>query len=209
MIILDFDGVLFNDERFKKDYWDLFRRFGIPYRVHQTAYREAKAVCRGHYRHDVHLEMIRRKIPSADTRRIMYGIEQLLAGSAVYLYRDARPFLTYWRKRGQRLGLISNGGLFQRKKIAASGLLPFFQIAIVTEEGKSKPIQSIIRRLRNEPGVFIDDKSSVIEEVKQKIPQLSVLQMMRRRRQERSRHADTSVVTLAAVRQLLARREGK
>lgn len=206
MIILDFDGVLFNDERFKRDFWRLFRRFGIPHRVHQAAYRETRTQCGG-YRHEVHLRLIRCAMPSVDIIKLDRAIMRLLAQARQYIYREARTFLAYYKKRGEHLMLASNGYAFQKKKVASSGIIPLFSAAVVRDVPKSKIIRGFIRRFRPQRIVFIDDKKSVVEEVKRNIPQATVLQMVRRKGQERSTRADAVVSSLAAARRIIERRK--
>ncbi len=207
MIITDFDGVLFNDYRFKRDYKGLLTRLGISSRMHQQAYQEAKtkhASCT--YRHDTHLAIMKQKMPSIDTRAAQKEINRLVARSAEYLYRDARPFLSYWRKKGESIALVSSGFSFQKKKVRASGLLWFFRRAIVTGTAlKVEPVQSIVRKFPREFFVFMDDRRAVTDAIKKLFPFFCVIQVIRRKEQERSVRADAIVKNLAEARTFCAK----
>lgn len=206
MIILDFDGVLFNDECFKRDYQRLFARFGISPVVYRSGYARTKSA-HGGYSPDTHLAILRQEAPALRIRDVAREIEHLLAWSALYLYRDAGPFLSYWKTRGEPLILASSGFAFQKKKVRASGTLPFFQRTLIIESAsKVKPLAEILARHTGELIVFIDDKKAVVDEVKQNFPNLLVLQMVRRGGQEISVCADAIVSNLAGARRLIVRR---
>ena len=204
MIISDFDGVLFNDHRFKGDYKWLFTRSGVPHRVHQAAYREAKKThASGAYRHDKHLAIVRQKMPLIDPRAMEKNISQFLARSGTYLYSDALPFLSYWKKRKQKLALVSSGFAFQKKKVAASGLRHFFHPAVITgTQLKVEPIGRIIKKFPGERVVFMDDRKEVVDAIKKAFPRIFVIQVVRRSSKERSTRADAVVKNLAAARAL-------
>ena len=205
MIILDFDGVLFDDARFKKDVWRLFERFGIPRHVHQEAYQETKAR-HGAYRHDTHIRLIRRRMPSVDASALRGDLERLLGHSRRYLYRDARAFLAYGRKNGHALALASNGYAFQKKKVAASGIASLLDAVAVMAIPKSRMIRALARRFPEESIFFIDDKTSVLDEVKRRMPRVIAIHMLRRSGPERSTRTDAIVSTLPAARRFIERR---
>ena len=204
MIILDFDGVLFNDERFKRDYWRLFRRAGIPHRIRQDAYEESKKQHRGGYRHDLHLALIQKRIPTFRILGMERDIWKLLKRSNDYLYQDAKTFLRYWKSEGEPLALVSSGNEFQKEKIRASGIARLFFVAIVADTSdKVNPIRTLLKRVRSERIFFIDDRKNVLEAVKQNFPHMTVIQMVRHKKQERSRRADAIVANLAAARRFI------
>lgn len=204
MIILDFDGVLFDDERFKRDYWRLFRRHGVAHRIHQAAYAESKAMHRGGYRHDLHLSFIRKRVPAFKIADAQRDIHKLLAGSAAYLYRDAKPFLRHWKSKGETLALVSSGNAFQKRKVRASGLSPFFRATVVADTtDKVDPVRTLVRGSRAARAVFIDDRKNFVDAVKRNFPRILVVQMIRRKDQERSTRADVIVRNLAQARRVI------
>jgi len=207
MIILDFDGVLFNDERFKRDYWRLFRRAGIPHRIHQDAYIASKELHRGGYRHDLHLTLVKRHMPAVQIPALEQNIWKLLGHSAEYLYHDTKPFLRYWQSKGEALALVSSGNAFQEKKVHSSGITSLFLAAIVADTSdKVYPVRALVKRAGRNRIVFIDDRRNFVDAVKQNFPRILVLQMIRRRDRERSVAADAIVPNLAAARRFIESR---
>ena len=202
MIISDFDGVLFDTERFKADQMRIFRALGISQSVQRTAYLGVKAR-HGGYRHDLHYAAIKKAIPSFDPQDIQEKMDALLLRSGRYLYSDAKPFLAYWKRRKQKVALVSSGFAFQKKKVAASGLRPFFHPAVVTtSEFKVEPVRAIVKKNPGERVVFMDDRKEVVDAIKKHFPSVFVIQVVRRSGQERSIHADAVVKNLAAARAL-------
>lgn len=207
LLILDFDGVLFNDERFKRDYWRLFRRAGISHHIHQVAYTESKARHRGGYRHDLHLALIKKRVPTFRIPNIEREIRRLLAHSAAYLYRDTGPFLRHWQSKGSVLSLVSSGNKFQKRKVRASDIDSFFwSIAVADTVDKVAPVRTIVRRSKDSRIFFIDDKKNFVDAVKKNFPHITVVQMIRRKNQERSTRADAIVPNLAAARRFIENR---
>ncbi len=202
MIILDFDGVLFNDERFKRDLWRLFGQFGISHQIHQAAYLESRKI-HGAYRHDVHLSLMRRKFPSLATAELNREMMRLLHNSRRYLYRDALPFATRAKKQGETLAIASNGYGFQKKKVAGSGIAALFDAVVVGGGNKSVMVGQLVKRFRPRRIFFMDDKKSVTDEVKRNVPGAVVVQIARRKAQERSARADAIVPNLAAARRFI------
>lgn len=204
MIITDFDGVLFNDERFKRDYKRLFRRLGIPSSIHQAAYRESKSHHpSGAYHHGAHIASMRRKMPLVNAKRTEKEVFKLLRRSAQYLYHDAKPFLSYWQGRGQRIALVSSGFVFQKKKVRACGLLSFFRPAVITGTAlKVEPVRDIVRRFPEERFVFMDDRLPVVDAIKKHFPDIFVIQVVRRKEQARSKNVNAVVRDLGEARKL-------
>lgn len=205
MIILDFDGVLFNDERFKRDYWRLFRRHGISHRAHQAAYAESKARHRGGYCHDLHLALIKKRVPTLPVKKVEQDIWKLLARSADYLYADALPFLRHWKSKNEQISLVSSGNAFQKRKVRAGRLSRFFLAVIVADTSdKVAPVRMLARRGGRNPVFFIDDKKSFTDAVKRALPDVFVIQLVRRRGEEQSTCADAIVRNLASARRIIA-----
>ena len=204
IIVSDFDGVLFNDHRFKRDYRRLLSGLGVPYRIHQTAYQKAKT---GHpsgaYRHDAHLAIIKEHVSGFSIPRAERAINALLAHSSKYLYHDSRPFLQHWKNKKVPLCLASSGFTFQKKKVRKSKLLPFFRMAKIEGTAyKIEPLKNIKTRVPGKKIIFIDDTLRVVDAVKKRFPSMLVIQLVRRKDQARSGYADAVVKNLAAARRI-------
>lgn len=208
MIILDFDGVLFDDARFKKAYALLLRGFGVSRRVFDAAYAATKKKHHGSWRYATHLKHIHRLAPHTDMRRLRVRLNTLIERSSQFVYRETVPFLEYWKKKGETLALLSNGCATHKKKVRASGLYSFFAPAIITETRlKIEPMRHLLRRTHHQRVVFIDDKKEVVDAIKSSVPRVSVIQMVRRKRQYRSGRVDAIVSNLAAARRFIERHE--
>ncbi|MFY9462558.1 MAG: hypothetical protein WAP52_00020 [Candidatus Sungiibacteriota bacterium] len=207
LLVLDFDGVLFNDMRFKRDYERLFARHGVPRRIHQAAYAESRALHHGGYRHDLHIMLIQKHVPTLQLSRIERGIEELLAHAGEYFYADTLPFLRYWQSKKERMALLSRGNKFQKIKVRASGVARFCKPATVADTvDKVSPLRRIIKAAAARQIVFIDDTKHMVDAIKQNFPHVLVIQMVRRKEQERSTHADAIVPNLAAARRFIESR---
>lgn len=206
MIILDFDGVMFDYRRFKRDYRRTLRRqFGISHKTYDQTYAAAKTAHKGIYHHATHLDIMRKKISGLSRNHMERAARDILAYSAQYLYRDARPFLSHWKKKERPLVLVSHGFLpFQGRKIRRSGIGNFFQSVAVTDDtDKTNVIKEIIRRFRPASAVFVDDKKVLVDAVKKRFPAMLVIQLVRSKHYERSARADAIVANLAAARRFI------
>jgi putative hydrolase of the HAD superfamily len=85
--------------------------------------------------------------------------------AAIAPFGDAIPLLRALRREGVLTGVVSNGrGPFQRAKLAGSGLLPWLDVTVISEEaGFKKPDPRIFRvalealRCRAKEAMFVGD----------------------------------------------------
>lgn len=204
LLVLDFDGVLFNDTRFKRDYERLFARHGVPRRIHQVTYAESRSLHRGGYRHDLHIAIIRKHIPTLQRAHIERDIGTLLTHAGEYFYSDTMPFLRYWQSKKERMALLSRGNKFQKTKVRASSVARFCKPVVVADTtDKVAPLRRMIKNAAERQIVFIDDTRHMIDAVKQNFPHILVIQMARGKKQERSTRADAIVSNLAAARRFI------
>lgn len=204
LLVLDFDGVLFNDTRFKRDYERLFARHGVSRHIHQVTYAESRSLHHGGYRHDLHIALIRKHIPTLQLSGIERGIDDLLSHASEYFYADALPFLRYWQSKRKRTALLSRGNKFQKTKVRASGVARFCKPAVVADTvDKVAPLRRIIKSTAERQIVFVDDTKHMVDAVKQNFPHVLVIQMVRGKKQERSARADAIVPNLAAARRFI------
>ena len=143
ILILDFDGVVFDDVRFKKDYAAVFRRFGVPLRAYQDTYDAARKMPAG-YAPAAQIVLLKKKYPKIRSGALAGEIKKLTARSRMHLYPDTRHFLfACWKMRLPMI-LVSTGSSFQKQKITASRTGSFFKKVIIVAGGKkSAPIKKI------------------------------------------------------------------
>lgn len=203
LIVIDFDGVLFNDRTFKRDYIQLFKQYGISLDVYRESYQATKAANSGLYRQRDHIRRLKKTYASPTLSSLHEDAEKFASRSKKYVFPEARNFLSALKKKGAFLVLLSWGDAFQKTKIDKSGLADFFdKIQIISRAAKAQPILQLLRK-RTEKKVFIDDRREVIDEVKRKISSLITIQVVRHSDQEKSELADVVVANLLEAEKFL------
>lgn len=167
-IFIDFDGVIFDTELFKKRLSKIFLKSGVSKEIFKESYQQLKKQ-RILYSPLRHLEFLA-KDKNIDSKKILVDLEKLLKNLRPYVFNDAKIFLKHFPKNN--LYLLSYGDLkFQKQKIKATGVSKYFKRVIVVNDNKLKIIKKIARKDRFKKGeriVFIDDKPIHIKEVKQR-----------------------------------------
>ncbi|MEK7099200.1 MAG: hypothetical protein AAB916_01640 [Patescibacteria group bacterium] len=200
MIVLDFDRVLFNFSAFKRDYARVFVRSGVPLGLFEETYQAARER-NEQYTVRIHVRLVKKHMPLLETAPLMRKAEAFAGQASRYVYRDARPFLTHWKRRGERLALVSHGAAFQRRKVHASGLLPFFRPAVITNAHlKIAPLAALEKTY---PVVFLDDKLEIVDAAKERIPGITVIHIVRGRGLPKSRKADAVFSNLTAAQKFI------
>lgn len=203
LIIIDFDGVLLNDQKFKKDYIRLFKTFGIPVSLYESAYRELKNK-KGFYDPEAHIAILQKKKPGLKKDGLIKKINSFVKNSSRYIYKDAIPFLKFFKKRRYDLVLLSTGHEYQNLKIKNSKIIHFFkEIIIIPNFSKTESVAKILKNYLGKPSVFIDDKKEVVDEVKKEIPNIYIIQLARRKYQIRSKIVSKVLSNLSQVKALL------
>lgn len=203
LIFIDFDDVLFNTRAFKKNYFRVFSRFGVPARKAIEAYLEMrKDIGRDDPR--IHIARLKKQYHSLRGAELENALYRLRGRGREYVFKDVVPFLRSLRGSGRRMELISSGDpRVQRKKILSSGLNRCFngKIHLVDNDYKSKTVKEVFGRKKT-AFVFIDDKKTTVDEIKKTFPYSFVIQVVRHRDQERARAADLVVRSLKELHRL-------
>lgn len=201
MIICDFDGVLFDGEKFKKDYSSIFAGFGISARAYSAAYRKGKSHPKG-----FHHALTRRFAEKLDIHVFPARMEALLKKSPRYLYSDAKDFLRKCLKEKITLVLVSTGPAFQKRKITTSGIAHFFKkVVVIRDASKAAAIKKIIRAFPKERVIFVDDTAEVVDGVKREVRSIFAIQMIRRRGKKKSATADAAARNFKDVTKILGK----
>ena len=146
-ILLDFDHTLFDTDRF---FWvDLksaFARFGIPDDAWEKSY---EAIWPSGYSLVKHLKELARLGTLADSstaQAMLEALESAFSDLRPYLFPDVLGFLDAARHRGFDLILLSFGDpAWQRYKVQAASLIPYFQKIVYTpyEKGKAEILDEL------------------------------------------------------------------
>ncbi len=199
LLIIDFDGVLFDDRAFKRDYQTLFKSFGISSELYARAYTALKENI-GYYDPHKHLREIKKSHPTIDLESIKEAIGKFILTSRRYVYPDSKKILTDIQQTKTEIVLLSTGPEFQKKKVDASGLSSLFdRVVIIREPFKSKAVKRILRAHDSARVLFIDDKREVVEEVKRALPNITVVQMARANDQDKSQLVDYVAENLTEI----------
>ncbi|MDP3771968.1 MAG: HAD hydrolase-like protein [bacterium] len=203
LCVLDFDGVLFDDGKFKEAHQRAFKRYGVSPRLYEDIYHEAKRLTGGHYAPPIHYALISRRVPLLSRALLHKKSATLVRQSRQYLYADVKPFLQWCDESDVVLALVSTGHSFQKKKISASGLAPFFKKTVVTKDiSKVAGIRAVMGKVGHRRVVFVDDKHKVLDEVKRELPEVFTVRMERHKR-EADERVDESVRNFAGVKKII------
>ncbi len=204
IIVVDFDGVLLDDKRFKEEKLRLFRKLGVSTRLYREAYEAVKKKKGGAYDFHTHLKEIKKRYVAFSISAAERVTDRFIRISHRFVYRDAVAFLAFWRKRNVPLILLSTGPAFQKEKVRRSGLARFFKrIIVIRNAEKHGSLGRVMRQFPKRDVVFIDDKKSVVDGVKTYLPTVFTIQMKRRASQERSKRGDAITRNLAHARRII------
>ncbi len=135
---LDFDHMLFDTDRFfHVDVKSAFRELGVDVPLWERTYIPA---CLAGYTLEKHAQAMYEAsggaVPLDAMRRI---IETRFSDLARYLFEDVVPFLLAVRDLGADLAILSFGNPdWQRYKVRAAGIEPFFRFFCFTDRENSK-----------------------------------------------------------------------
>ena len=181
IVIIDFDGVLFDDRRFKKEYESLFRHAGVSHDLYEKTYQQSKE--KGHYDPRAHIRLALGFVSSEPSvqKNLYARVTKFLEQSSRYVFKDVSDFLGFLKKEHIRAVLLSTGDpVFQKQKIAKSGIEHLFDdVVIISEASKLHAIDAMVRKEKSTRFMFIDDKKEVVEEIKKSLPSVHVVHMQR------------------------------
>ena len=205
LIILDFDGVLFQRRKFKIKYQKIFNAHGISKNVYTRTYNAAKQL-KYTYSIDAHLKIVRKQYPALAHDRIRRDLWALAGQGHQFIFRDARPFLSFFKKQKAVLALLSSGfPSFQKEKIRTSRIQKFFDRVIVIPS--LKKTTALVTLMKHGPSAFfIDDTAEIIDAVQKRFPSVYTIQLRRDEMEKKSVRVDAVVRSLmGARREIIAR----
>ncbi|MDP3778818.1 MAG: HAD hydrolase-like protein [bacterium] len=205
MAVFDFDGVLFDDKKFKKDYESLFARAGISGEFYKKTYDQAKK--KGYYDPRVHVKVAAHGLSGGSVmeKHLYARLLEFTRKTGNYIFPDVKEFLTYLGEQSIRTILLSTGDpVFQNQKITKSGVSNLFdQIIIIPDVSKVSALRAWIKKEQPLSTVFIDDKKQVLEEVKRSLPGVYVVQMRRESTTHGAWHIDGAVHDFAGLKEFI------
>ncbi|MBH41089.1 MAG: hypothetical protein CL685_00040 [Candidatus Magasanikbacteria bacterium] len=174
MFILDFDDTLFNTHQFKKVRKNMVQSLGISDDMYYSSYLLARkdAQNRVTYSDKVHAEYL--GSCGFDPSAVFSLLEGVTKQAHTFLFPETIKFLQTLKEKKERVVIVSLGDSdFQKKKIQASGILPFVDMVFAVNTPKKEVIKQIVAEHSEESIYFINDKVKETEEVVQSFPQLT------------------------------------
>jgi FMN phosphatase YigB (HAD superfamily) len=195
-IFIDFDDVLFNTKKFRTDYLNIFKKYGISKRVFEVCYysaTESKKNIRQYNPVD-HIERVA-KLNSIDLPALQKDVTNFVKDTSEYIFNDVGSFLGGFKKRDLIIASFSKTN-FQKAKIANSGIAENFHKVEIVNELKSTAIGNFIKSkeiLVDMNVYFIDDRVEQLMDVKKNFPQIKTILLKRkegRYNDRKNKHCD-------------------
>jgi|GEM_PF-475201 len=186
-IFLDFDDTIFNTANFKTELKNIFFQFGIApeeFEATYLDYPQKKSVGLKVYNPENQIKKLER-LKKRSLEKVESRVEFFLKDLSRFVFEDFYFFVQKFSRA--ELFLVSFGdSVFQRKKIAASGVEKYFKKIFVTNGSKGKIIQKEVEKTpiektanKKEKVIFIDDRIDQLEEVKRENSKIILIRMKR------------------------------
>ncbi len=174
MFIIDFDDTLFNTKRFKDARRAKLRSLGISDEVCYSSYVLARKDAQGKmtYSDKAHAQCLGSY--GFDTAEVFSLLESITKQAHTFLFTETINFLQILKQKQEEIVVLSLGEEeFQKRKIEASGIMPFVDTVFTVNTTKKDIIKQICKRHKKESIYFINDKVRETQEVVQEFPQLT------------------------------------
>ncbi len=183
-IFFDFDDVLFNTKRFKKDFADLFvKKLNLTEKEFEKSYSDTKKISKNcNYVFENHLNILKEKF-DFDEKKFRKDFENFTRDLNMYIFEDVRDSIEKLHDAGHSLFIVTFGSPFiQNVKISSSGINYFFKDIIITQNSKGKAVSNLIEKYlidSSDKSIFLDDKIEHLEEVSDLNPNMCTILMTR------------------------------
>lgn len=172
---IDFDDTLYDTHTLTQDMQDIFSAYGVSGGDFEAAFlRAVHGSSRQYFNYtfDLHLQILRDMgyvLPDAE---IIPRLQSLIQES--YQAPDAESFLLYLKDRSRRLILLSAGNeSFQRERLAATTLAPYFDDVLIIQERKDAAVEDYVRRVGRY--LFVNDDVAQNMQIQKKFPHVVVV----------------------------------
>lgn len=172
---IDFDDTIYNTHKMARDMKALFAEHGVS---HADFDRTFLLAVHGNnrdyfnYTFDLHLEILRGSGYALPVDELRGALMRLLGGA--YEDPEAREFLERLRQLCRETILLTAGNsVFQRERLAATGLGSYFDDVVVIQERKERALGERVRK--DERYVFVNDDVGQNKTVHEQFPNVLVL----------------------------------
>lgn len=177
-LFIDFDGVLFDSEKFRNDLLSQIEKSGFSKQEVNDAYI---AECLdSNYLPANHLLRLE-KIHKFNMRLAETRIESLVKNAKKYLFSDTVESLkTISKSPNYQLEMISLGHRkFQPNKIKKTGINKYFKKLNFPTAPKVEYLQGVVKA--GEKFIIVDDRGDALEEISKKFPKAIAIEMRRKK----------------------------
>lgn len=183
-IFIDFDDVIFNAKRFKKDLIDVFLKNGITRQEFDNSYYtfQKKAQVEGKFYDPKNQIKVLKKRFKINKEKLEKDLDYFLADMSKYIFPDVHDFLSCFPKKD--LYLITYGHVrFQRKKIRNSGMSKYFKKILISKDHKVNIVLEECKKYGFSPEkediLLIDDRPEQIEKTEEAKKKIKTFRMCR------------------------------
>jgi len=177
-IVIDFDDTIFNTYMFVQEIIKHFQRVGFTSDEFKEIYKKSKEKMNSFDQKTV-VDLFFQLKPF-DKEDVVEEIDSLIERSREFIYPDFKKFANEHIRK--ELTLLSFGTTdFQKRKIDNANISNLFDKVHITDKDKVFYLENIYRSNPEDLIVFIDDKASEIDKVKEKFPDVIAIKMERPR----------------------------
>lgn len=166
-VFIDFDDVIFNTKKFKRDLIRVFLRNGVTRQEFDNSYYtfQKRAQEWGQYYDPKKQIKVLKKKFYIDQKKLEKDIDELMSDLSAYVFPDVYNFISYFPKRD--LFLITYGHVrHQLKKIRRCGINKCFREILIAKRNKIDVIIETCKEhnfKEKEEIIFIDDRPEQLE----------------------------------------------
>ncbi len=175
-IILDFDDTIFNTYKLIHNVCAIFSSLGFQERQFWDVYVGCKEKA-GDFNPEIIINLLN-EIKPFDKIKAAQEINLILDNSEDFIYPDFFSFAKSYNKKDLILLSFATTAT-QKIKINNSKITEFFENIIITSGDKAEDINPIFEKCEGEKIFFIDDKTSQIDNIKNKFPEIITMKMKR------------------------------
>ena len=206
-IFIDFDDTLFDSNKFKRYFENIFIEEGISRGNLRKSYDQVKE--KGVYSLENHLRLLRLNF-GINEKIIKEKLKVLFSDLSNCVYSDSWKILGRFPKKD--LIILSFGQhSFQRKKIIGSKVTPKVFRVIITQKRKIETIHEFMKKCgySREKIVLIDNRAEFLEKIEKADHKVLTIQMVRNNSEKIAKHADYRVKNFGEVIKILKKEEKK
>ncbi len=175
-LIVDFDGTLWDSEGFLRELYAVAERYGITPKAMLNTWEDSWShpARREGYSARRHAGKLADITPRYSEEELHTWLEDHHARMGDFVYPDAHLFLHEMRTAGYSLILLSNGDpVWQRRKLAATGLEDHFDSVQVSRHPKEDVLRGMIGSMEHPHMLFVNDNPEENWAVAHSLPRLA------------------------------------